>query len=275
MPNKPVAATRLRRQLQVEPGSTVRLEKRDPSMTFGWTKETARAKVTADLVRLADVQERLLAERKQRLLVVLQGIDAAGKDGTISHVLAAFNPRGAPVTYFGVPSTTELAHDYLWRVHAATPRPGEIAIFNRSHYEDVLIVRVHEARPQGDLVETLRADQRLRADALRGGHDDREVLPADRPGRAAGAPPGTLRRPDEALEGQHRRPRRAGALGRLHRGVRRRPHALLDQGGAWYVIPANRKWFRDLAVGEILLDVLDELEPAVPDPRRPARRASW
>ena len=148
MPRKPLAASSLRDRLMVEPGSRVRLAGRDPDATHGWTKETARTKVAADLARLADVQERLWAERAQRVLVVLQGIDASGKDGTIKHVMSAFNPLGAPVTYVGVPSATELAHDYLWRVHAVTPRPGEIAIFNRSHYEDVLIVRVHDLVPR-------------------------------------------------------------------------------------------------------------------------------
>jgi PPK2 family polyphosphate:nucleotide phosphotransferase len=264
MPNKPVAATRLRHQLEVEPGSTVRLEKRDPSVTFGWTREAARAKVTADLVRLAEVQERLWAERKQRLLVVLQGIDAAGKDGTISHVLAAFNPRGAPVTYFGVPSTTELAHDYLWRVHAATPRPGEIAIFNRSHYEDVLIVRVHELVPKGTWSKRYaQINDFERMLSEEGTTIVKFFLQIDRDEQR------------ERLQARYDDPTKRWKVnaGDLAERARWDDYiAAFDDAltrcstkvAPWYVIPANRKWFRDLAVGEILLDVLEELHPAYP-----------
>ncbi len=264
MPNKPVAAARLRDRLVVEPGSKVHLAKHDPSATLGWTKEKAVAKVAADLVGLADVQERLFAERKQRVLVVLQGIDAAGKDGTITHVLSALNPRGAPVTYFGVPSTTDLAHDYLWRVHAATPKPGEIGIFNRSHYEDVLIVRVHDLVPKerwsrryaqiNDFERLLseegttvvkffllidRDEQKVRLQARY--HDPTKrwkVNVGDLAERA---------RWDEYIAAFDE------ALTRCSTTV-----------APWYVIPANHKWFRDLAVGEILLDVLEELDPQYP-----------
>ena len=264
MPKKSGATVRLRDRLVVEPGSKVHLAKRDPSATLGWTRDRAGTKIAADLVRLADVQERLFAERKQRVLVVLQGIDAAGKDGTITHVLSALNPRGAPVTYFGVPSTTELAHDYLWRVHAATPKPGEIGIFNRSHYEDVLIVRVHELVPKerwsrryaqiNDFERLLseegttivkffllidRDEQRKRLQAR---YDDPtkrwKVNQGDIAERA---------RWDEYIAAFDE------ALTRCSTKV-----------APWYVIPANRKWFRDLAVGEILLDVLDELNPVYP-----------
>ena len=96
-------------------------------------------KVDADLKRLASLQERIFAERKHRILIVLQGIDASGKDGTISHVMTGFNPQGCRVVGFSVPSAVELAHDYLWRIHDAVPGNGDIVIFNRSHYESVLV----------------------------------------------------------------------------------------------------------------------------------------
>ena len=108
----------------------------------------ARAPSEQQLARLADLQDRLWAEAKRSVLVVLQGIDAAGKDGTINKVMEAFNPQGCSVTSFKVPSDEELAHDYLWRVHQKVPRTGEIGIFNRSHYEDVLVVRVHDLVPR-------------------------------------------------------------------------------------------------------------------------------
>ena len=248
----------------VAPGSRVRLADWDPAATHGWTKETARAKVATDLARLADLQERLFAERTRRVLVVLQGIDAAGKDGTITHVLSALNPRGAPVTYFGVPSTTELAHDYLWRVHAATPRPGEVAIFNRSHYEDVLIVRVHDLVPKA--AWSRRYDQindfeRMLSEEgttivkfflLISRDEQRERLQArfDDPTKRWKVNMGDLaerQRWDDYIAAFEE------ALGRCSTKV-----------APWHVIPADHKWFRDLAVGEILADVLEELHPEYP-----------
>jgi PPK2 family polyphosphate:nucleotide phosphotransferase len=140
--------TDLRSALRVEPGTRVRLAKRDLGETHGWEKIAAQTETARQLERLADLQDRFWAEAKRSVLVVLQGIDAAGKDGTIKKVMTAFNPQGSPVTSFKVPSAEELAHDYLWRVHKAVPRKGEIGIFNRSHYEEVLVVRVHELVPR-------------------------------------------------------------------------------------------------------------------------------
>lgn len=264
MPKKPLATSKLRERLVVEPGSTVHLAKHDPSETHGWTKDRALKKIAADLTRMADLQERLFAERKQRVLVVLQGIDAAGKDGTVTHVLSALNPRGAPVSYFGVPTSTELAHDYLWRIHAVTPKPGEIGIFNRSHYEDVLIVRVH------DLVPKARWSRRYKQ------INDFERLLSEE---------GTtivkfflLIDKDEQkarLQARYDDPTKRWKVnvGDLAERARWDEYfAAFDEAltrcsttvAPWYVIPANRKWFRDLAVGEILVDVLDQLNPQYP-----------
>src|SRR5690349_10378236 len=134
--------------LRVKPGARVRLAKVDPSETFGWDKASAGPELERGLARLTDLQDRLWAEQRHPVLIILQGIDAAGKDGSIKHVMSAFNPMGCTVTSFKVPTPVELAHDYLWRVHQRTPGKGEIAIFNRSHYEDVLVVRVHDIVPK-------------------------------------------------------------------------------------------------------------------------------
>jgi PPK2 family polyphosphate:nucleotide phosphotransferase len=258
------ASSTMRKLLVVEPGSKVRLEERDPAATHGWTKETAAAKVTADLRRLESLQERLWAERKQRVLVVLQGIDAAGKDGTITHVMSALNPRGAPVTYFGVPSPNELAHDYLWRVHAATPRRGEVAIFNRSHYEDVLIVRVHELVPKAvwsRRYAQINDFERLLAEE--GTTIVKFFLQIDRDEQRA------------RLQARYDDPTKRWKVNQGDLAERARwPEyiAAFDEAlrrcstkqAPWYVIPSNRKWFRNLAVGEILADVLEELDPQYP-----------
>src|SRR6187397_993141 len=147
----------LRDALRVPPGKRFRLERLDPAATHGWTKEAAAPELERQLARLADLQDRFWAEARRSVLIVLQGIDAAGKDGTINKVMEAFNPQGCPVTAFKVPTSEELAHDYLWRIHKATPRKGEIGIFNRSHYEDFLVVRVHDIVPKA--VWSKRYDQ--------------------------------------------------------------------------------------------------------------------
>jgi PPK2 family polyphosphate:nucleotide phosphotransferase len=130
-------------------GKKVKLGKFDPEDTLGWTKNHAmKVSLAKNLKRLESLQYLLYADRKHALLVVFQGLDAAGKDGTIRHVMSGVNPQGCSVTPFKVPSPQEAAHDYLWRVHRAVPPYGHIGIFNRSHYEDVLVVRVHDLVPK-------------------------------------------------------------------------------------------------------------------------------
>ena len=132
------------KQFRVKPGARVKLEEHDPDEAGGLRdKAEAEKPMQKNLARLLDLQYLLYAEGRRALLIVLQAMDAGGKDGTIRHVMSGLNPQGCRVTSFKVPSATELAHDFLWRVHAAVPAKGEIGIFNRSHYEDVLVVRVH------------------------------------------------------------------------------------------------------------------------------------
>ncbi|HYL72985.1 MAG TPA: polyphosphate kinase 2 family protein [Bryobacteraceae bacterium] len=130
----------------VPPGSKVRLADRDPADTLGHHRNHKAQEKTLD--RLRELQHLLYADGRYSLLIVLQGRDAAGKDGTIRHVMSGVNPQGCEVTSFKQPSHEELAHDFLWRVHHAVPRRGDIGIFNRSHYEDVLIARVHRLVPK-------------------------------------------------------------------------------------------------------------------------------
>lgn len=134
---------------RVEPGSRVHLSDWNPSDTRAAPggKPAVEGELEQLTERLEELQELLYAEHKHRLLVILQAMDTGGKDGTIRHVFEGVNPQGVKVTSFGVPTPLELAHDYLWRVHQHTPALGEITIFNRSHYEDVLVVRVHNLVP--------------------------------------------------------------------------------------------------------------------------------
>src|SRR5215469_477648 len=135
-------------RLIATPGKKTKLADIDPEFTHGVRKAAGLAALAKNTDRLSVLQYLLYAEAKRSLLVVLQGIDAAGKDGTIRHVMTGLNPQGTRVTPFKVPEGAEKRHDYLWRVHAAMPEYGQIGIFNRSHYEDVLVVRVHGLVPK-------------------------------------------------------------------------------------------------------------------------------
>lgn len=254
----------LRRALRVEPGGRVDLERIDPGATFGTDKDAAEPLLQAGLERLGELQDRLWAEQQHCVLVVLQGIDAAGKDGTIRHVMSAFNPQGCTVTSFKVPTAIEAAHDYLWRVHARTPARGEIAIFNRSHYEDVLVVRVHELVPED--VWSRRYDQINeweRTLTQEGTTIVKFFLTI--------SPDEQRERFQDRVDDPTRRWKfRLGDLDERRRWAdyRRAFEAALErcstEWAPWHVIPANHKWFRNLAVAEILADVLDELHPAYP-----------
>jgi PPK2 family polyphosphate:nucleotide phosphotransferase len=256
--------TDFRSALQVKPGSRVRLVRRDLGETLGWDKPTAAAETEKQLERLAELQDRFWAEAKRAVLVVLQGIDAAGKDGTIKKVMTAFNPQGSPVTSFKVPSAEELAHDYLWRVHRAMPRKGEIGIFNRSHYEDVLVVRVHELVPRS--VWSKRYDEINAFErhlAANGTTIVKFFLAIDRDEQR------------ERFQARYDDPTKRWKFSMGDLAERERwddYQAAFDDAlsktstdvAPWYVIPANRKWFRNLAVATILADTIADLKPAYP-----------
>jgi PPK2 family polyphosphate:nucleotide phosphotransferase len=255
----------LRDLLRVNPGSRVTLAKLDPGATHGHNKESAAHELEAGLARLTDLQDRLWAEGKHRVLVVLQGIDAAGKDGTIRHVMGAFNPQGCPVTSFKVPSPDELAHDYLWRVHRHVPGKGEIGVFNRSHYEDVLVVRVHDIVPKrvwSSRYDQINAFERLLAEE--GTTILKFFLHIDKDEQRE--------RFQSRLDDPTKRWKfRLGDLEERKRWddyIAAYEDALSRCSTAeapWYVIPSNRNWFRNLAVADILADTLDELKPRYPE----------
>ena len=138
-----------RKEFLVEPESKVNLDKIDSSYTGkNESREKSNDEIAEHLERLRKAQYLLYADAGQSLLVVLQGLDASGKDGVIQHLFSGLNPQGVKVARFGPPTPVEAAHDFLWRVHAQAPADGEITIFNRSHYEDVLVTRVHKLVPK-------------------------------------------------------------------------------------------------------------------------------
>jgi PPK2 family polyphosphate:nucleotide phosphotransferase len=251
----------------VEPGSKVDLRKWDPDDDGGLEKGKLAEKLLAKyLERLFNLQERLYAEGSRALLVILQAMDTGGKDGTIKRVFTGVNPTGCRVTSFKAPSQEELAHDFLWRIRNAVPRYGEIGIFNRSQYEDVLIVRVHELVPEAiwrrrydrinhferDLVESgveilkffLHISKDEQKERLEARLADKEKLWKFNVGDLA------ERKRWNAYQKAY-----ADALSKCS-----------TEWAPWIVVPANRKWFRDLVVARAIVDRLESMKP---QPRQP------
>ena len=260
----PSRSPSLRHLLRVAPGSKIRLADIDPSETHGRDKQSSAGELRKGLDRLTSLQDRLWAEQKHPVLIVLQGIDAAGKDGSVKHVMSAFNPMGCTVTSFKVPTPIELGHDYLWRVHQRVPGKGEIAIFNRSHYEDVLVVRVHDIVPKkvwSKRYDQINAFEELLAST--GTTIIKFFLWIDRDEQKARFQD---RLDDPAKNWKFK-------LGDLaERKLWDDYVAAFDDAlsrcstvaAPWYVIPANRNWFRNLAIADIVADTLNDLKPAYP-----------
>jgi len=253
---------------RVEPGTTVRLSEHDPrdDAAFEGAKKAGKQRLEELNGRLEALQELLYAEGRRRVLVVLQATDTGGKDGVIRHVFDGVNPQGVKVASFKKPTPLELAHDYLWRVHPHVPGDGEITIFNRSHYEDVLVVRVH----------SLVSEQqwRLRYDHI----NDFERMLAEE---------GTtilkfflhISKEEQAERLQARLDDPAKhwkfSLGDLEERTRWNAYqAAFEEAlsrtstpwAPWYVVPADRKWYRNLVVASVLVQTLEGLGMEFPPP---------
>ena len=261
-----MALPSFRDALVVPPRQHVRLADVDAGNTFGIERADGDAATKQVLARLSELQERLWAEHRHKVLVVLQGIDTAGKGGTIEHVMGAFNPAGASVTSFKVPTEPEREHDYLWRVHQHTPGSGRIAVFDRSHYEDVLIVRVHELVPKtvwSKRYDHINAFERHLADE--GTTILKFFLYIDRDEQRVRF---QARLDDPSKRWKFR-------MGDLDERKRWDDYVAAfedvlehtsTEWAPWYLIPANRKWFRNLAVATIVAETIDDLDPAYPQP---------
>jgi PPK2 family polyphosphate:nucleotide phosphotransferase len=254
--------------LRVTPGTRPNLAEIDPRGTPGFEGDKTAAQDRVDDLRdeLADFQERLWAEAGQSLLIVLQALDGGGKDGLIRKVITAFNPQGTRVSGFVVPTEEELRHDFLWRVHAATPGKGRIGVFNRSHYEDVLVVRVKELVPESVWQDRYRQINDFEASlAANSTRIVKFYLHISR---------------DEQRERFMKRledPKKGWKWDSADLETREKwadyQAAYMDalelcstDSAPWFVIPADHKWYRDLAVAEILAETARSMDPQWPKP---------
>jgi PPK2 family polyphosphate:nucleotide phosphotransferase len=252
--------------LRVDPGDPVRLAKRPTRETFGLTKEQALDELGATKVRLDLLQQRLFAESRRSVLLVLQALDAAGKDGTIRAVFSGLNPAGVRVTGFKVPGGREVLHDYLWRVHQACPERGEIGVFNRSHYEDILAVRVRRLAPPEvwkRRYQHIRHFEEMLSDE--GTSIVKCYLHVSKREQAE--------RLQERLENPEKRWKfRIGDLDdrALWPKYVQAYQDVLNETTAkhapWFVVPADSNSRRNLAVARILLQTLERLDPRIPPP---------
>jgi PPK2 family polyphosphate:nucleotide phosphotransferase len=262
------------RPLLVAPGSTVRLpDARDPAQTDGVTRKRAGSKLLkAAVKRISDEQGKLAAQGEESVLFVIQALDAGGKDGTIRHVFSGVNPAGVSVHSFKQPTDEELEHDYLWRYRRRLPGPGEIAVFNRSHYEEVLVVRVHPdlltARGIGadpgiwrERYDEINAWERELTDRgvrivklfLNISNEEQRIR--------------FLRRCD--LPEKHWKFSAADIREREHWDEYQEAFSQMlshtsTEWAPWYVIPADHKWFARLASASALLDALRQIDPHIP-----------
>ena len=253
-------------KLRVPPGKACKLRDPDASRTYGWERAAAEAVTADNLRRLGELQFKMYADARHAVLVVLQAIDGGGKDSTIRRVFGAFNPQGCNVVAFKAPSAEELSRDFLWRVHRHVPARGQVTVFNRSHYEDVLVARVDELVPRAvwsaryaqiNDFERLLAESGTRVVKifLHISHKEQKLRFEERLATREKQwkfDPADL---DKRRRWAAYRQAFEAALGRCST-----PHA------PWYVIPADRKWFRDLAVSQILRREIESLPLEWPKP---------
>jgi PPK2 family polyphosphate:nucleotide phosphotransferase len=254
-------------RFRVKPGNKINLDDIDADFKpADLDSEEAAHQLERSTDKIRDLQHLMYAEDRRSLLVVLQGRDAAGKDGTIRRVFGPMNPQGCRVTSFKVPSKMEAAHDFLWRCHFAAPKRGMVGIFNRSHYEDVLVVRVHDLVPKkiwSKRYDHINDFERLLVDS--GTVILKFYLHIDR---------------EEQLERFKKRidnPKKNWKISDAD--YSERPYwdeytrafeeaiSKCSTGDApWFVIPANRKWFRNLAIADIVADTMESLKMLFPEP---------
>ena len=253
-------------RLRVDPGAPSAIAARDPADSLGLGKHEGERRLEELDDRIDDLQYRLYAEGRRSVLLILQGLDASGKDGVIRRVFVGVNPIGLELRSFGVPAGAEVEHDYLWRIHAALPARGKIGVFNRSHYEDVVAVRMRELAPETvwrRRYEHIRAFERMLVDE--GTAIVKVFLHVSREEQR-------VRLQERIDEPRKRWKFRRGDLGvheRYDDWIAAWDDALTEtstEWAPWFVVPADRNWLKALAVAELLCATLERLDPQFPEP---------
>lgn len=255
-------------EYRVTPGANVALDTWSTNTTDGFDgdKQQGSALLPRLNDRLADLQAMLYAQSEHKVLVVLQGMDTSGKDGTIKHVFRTINPIGVKVKDFKRPNDVELAHDYLWRVHEHTPRNGRIVIFNRSHYEDVLVVRVNDLVPPKvwkRRYEHIRGFERMLTDEgttivkffLHISRDEQRARLQER-----------LDNPAKHWKFEHGDIAERAHWNAYTEAYEQAISETSTDRAPWYIVPSDRKWYRNLVVSQVLIDELAALQMSYPEP---------
>ena len=252
--------------LRVDPGTKARITERHADDRLGIDKDDGAKRLEKLVAKIDELQYRLYAEDRRSVLLVLQGLDASGKDGVVRRVFEGVNPMGVTVTSFKAPVGAELQHDYLWRIHGALPRRGTVGVFNRSHYEDVVAVRMYEIAPEKvwrPRYEHIRGFERMLVDEgttvlkvfLNVSREEQRVRLQERvddPGKRW-----KFRRDDLQVRE------------RFDDWIAAWEEALTEtstEWATWYVVPADRNWVKALAVAELVAGALERLDPQLPDP---------
>jgi PPK2 family polyphosphate:nucleotide phosphotransferase len=253
-------------RLRVDPGSPAAIAARDPGDRLGLEKHEGERRLEELDERLDDLQYRLHAEDRRSVLLILQGLDASGKDGVIRRVFAGVNPIALEFTSFGVPAGREIEHDYLWRIHAAFPARGKVGVFNRSHYEDVVAVRMRHLAPEDvwrRRYDHIRAFERMLVDE--GTAILKVFLNVSREEQR--------RRLQERIDDPRKRWKFRHDDLAVHAQyddwVTAWDEALTETStdwAPWHVVPADRNWLKALAVAELLCAMLEGLDPRLPEP---------
>lgn len=261
----PMSSSDIINKLMIAESKKIDLQKFNPDYDFSIHKEEAEDVLERSLrKRMSDLQHRLYAERKKALLIVLQGVDTSGKDGTIRHVISAFNPQGCTVKAFKEPTAEDLSHDFLWRIHKGAPAKGEIVAFNRSHYEDIIQPRVHKIVRKSiwsQRYEYINSFERCLLD--NGTKTIKFFLHISKEEQR------------KRLEERMTDPSKQWKISErdiedlkfynsytaVYQDIIKRCSNLW---APWYIIPANKKWFRNLAVGLIIVNTLERMRPKFP-----------
>ena len=255
---------------RIRPGKRPSLSRRKTDDTQGLSKTGDADRVEKRLAelrdRLGELQERLYAEEKRSLLVVLQAMDAAGKDSTVRRVFGSLNPQGVRVWSFKTPTKRELSHDFLWRVHERVPGNGHIGVFNRSHYEDVLIVKVRRWAPEETIERRYGHINNFEALLADGGTRVLKIMLNVSEGYQLERFRRRLRKPEKHWKFDPADLEERALWDDYQTAFEAALENCSTEAAPWYVIPAEERWFRDLAISQLLVETLEEMDPRFPPP---------